>query len=115
MEKIWIKKELYFEKYEFLKFYTIFSDFYLIFNWIFKYFLVRKIAKKENVPAELTWRAPADVASTPRRSWRGARVHRAVTTWRWGHVAGRVWPTQEARQEAGRPRGRSRGAPRVAE
>ena len=27
MEKIWIKKELYFEKYEFLKFYTIFSDF----------------------------------------------------------------------------------------
>ena len=32
MEKIWIKKELYFEKYEFLKFYMIFSDFYLIFN-----------------------------------------------------------------------------------
>ena len=38
MEKIWIKKELYFEKYEFLKFYTIF----LIFIWFliefFKYF-----------------------------------------------------------------------------
>ena len=32
MEKIWIKKELYFEKYEFLKFYTIFSNFSLIFN-----------------------------------------------------------------------------------
>ena len=27
MEKIWIKKELYFEKNEFLKFYTIFSRF----------------------------------------------------------------------------------------
>ena len=39
MEKIRIKKELYFEKYEFLKFYTIFSDFYLIFNWFFKEFL----------------------------------------------------------------------------
>ena len=75
MEKIWIKKELYFEKYEFLKFYTIF----LIFTWFliefFKYFLIRKIAKKENVPAELTWRAPADVASGPRRRWRGERAH----------------------------------------
>ena len=29
MEKIWIKKELYFDKYEFLKFYMIFS----IFTW----------------------------------------------------------------------------------
>ena len=38
MEKIWIKKELYFKKYEFLKFYTIFLIFYLTFNWIFKYF-----------------------------------------------------------------------------
>ena len=27
MEKIWIKKELYFEKYEFLNFYTIFPIF----------------------------------------------------------------------------------------
>ena len=27
MEKFWIKKELYFEKYEFLKFYTIFFRF----------------------------------------------------------------------------------------
>ena len=31
MEKIWIKKELYFEKYEFLKFYLIFP----IFIWFF--------------------------------------------------------------------------------
>ena len=38
MEKISIKKELYILNYEFLNFYTIFSDFYLIFNGIFKYF-----------------------------------------------------------------------------
>ena len=31
MEKIWIKKELYFEKYEFLKFYTIF--FWFLFDF----------------------------------------------------------------------------------
>ena len=35
MEKIWIKKELYFEKYEFLKFYPIF----LIFIWFLIEFL----------------------------------------------------------------------------
>ena len=45
MEKISIKKELYILNYEFLKFYLIFPIFYLIFNWIFKFFLF-KIAKK---------------------------------------------------------------------
>ena len=48
MEKIWIKKELYFEKYEFLKFYTIFSDFYLIF---LRNFLVKIAKKGEKLPA----------------------------------------------------------------
>ena len=41
------------------------------------YFLVRKIAKKENVPAELTWRAGpggADVASEP--TWRAGPPRR---------------------------------------
>ena len=46
MEKIWIKKELYFEKYEFLKFYTIFSDFILFFIDFLKYFSIKKIEKK---------------------------------------------------------------------
>ena len=45
MEKISIKKELYILNYDFLKFYLIFPIFYLIFNWIFKFFLF-KIAKK---------------------------------------------------------------------
>ena len=46
--------------------------------------------------------------TNPGGGWRGARDHRAVTTWHWGHVAGRAWPTQEAqgaRQMAVRPRG----------
>ena len=38
MEKIWIKKELYFLSYDFLKFLT-FSDFYLIFINFIKYIL----------------------------------------------------------------------------
>ena len=58
MEKIWIKKELYFEKYEFLNFYNIFSDF--LFDFL-RYFLEKSQKKGENVPAELTWRARADV------------------------------------------------------
>ena len=90
MEKIWIKKELYFEKYEFLKFYMIFSDFYLIFNWIFKYFFIKNREKGGEITC--SWRG--DRAQT--MGWRGARVHRAVTTWRWGHVAGRVWPARGA-------------------
>ena len=39
MEKIWIKKELYIESYEFRKFMP-FSDFYLIFKSIFKCFFL---------------------------------------------------------------------------
>ena len=74
MEKIWIKKELYFEKYEFLKFYTIFSIFILFLIEFLSIFLVRKIAKKENVPVELTWRALADVASGP--TWRAGPPRR---------------------------------------
>ena len=46
MEKIWIKKELYFEKYEFLKFYTIFPIFISFLIEFLSIFLVRKIAKK---------------------------------------------------------------------
>ena len=107
MEKIWIKKELYILNYEFLSLFPIFIWFLIEFLNI----LLVKIAKKgEKLPA-------ADVASGPRRSWRGdwakatgwrgARVHRAVTTWRWGHEAGRVWPTRgvggaDAWQEATR-------------
>ena len=96
MEKIWIKKELYILNYEFLTLFPIFIWFLIEFLSI----LLVKIAKKgEKLLA-------ADVASGPRRSWRGDRaqatglhgawVHRAITTWRWGHVAGRVWPTRGA-------------------
>ena len=35
MEKILIKKELYILNYEFLKFYALFSEFYLIFIYFF--------------------------------------------------------------------------------
>ena len=68
MEKIWIKKEFYFEKYEFLKFYTIFWFFiWFLINFLRK-FLVKIAKKGEKLPA-------ADVASGPRRGWRGERAH----------------------------------------
>ena len=79
MEKIWIKKELYILNYEFLKFMSFFSDFYLIFINIF----FTKIAKRGYLPVG------ADVASgTGGELTRGAREHRADATWHWGHVAG---------------------------
>ena len=66
MEKISIKKEFYFEKYEFLKFYVCFSEFYLIFKLIFTNFFIFKIAKNlVSYLQALTWRAgpgAADVA-----------------------------------------------------
>ena len=74
MKKIWIKKELYFEKYEFLNFYTIFSDFYLIFLRIL---LVKIVKKGGRLTAELTWRAGpggSDVASEP--TWRAGPPRR---------------------------------------
>ena len=86
MEKIWIKKELYMLNYEFLKFYA-FSDFSLIFKFIFYVFFLFKITKKGGVI--LVHRPPyADVAS-----WHGeAATWRAGpptdATWLWGHVAG---------------------------
>ena len=89
MEKIWIKKELYILRYEFLKFYLIFPIFIWFLIEFFKFFLVRKKSRKrENVPAELTWHAPADVASKPRRGSRGDRPRRG---WRGerAHVARR--------------------------
>ena len=95
MEKIWIKKELYFEKYEFLKFYTIFSDFIWFLIDFLKYFSIKKIEKK-GVGLPRSWRGERAQAGLMWRAGpRGARVHRAVTTWRWGHVAGRVWPARD--------------------
>ena len=35
MEKIWIKKELYILIYDFLKFYALFPNLYMIFRGIF--------------------------------------------------------------------------------
>ena len=80
MEKIWIKKELYFEKYEFLKFYLIFPIFIWFCNWFFLVFLILKSRKR--VKAYLG----ADVASGPKRGWRGDRPRRG---WRGerAHVA----------------------------
>ena len=46
MEKIWIKKELHFSSYEFLKFLT-FLDFNLIFNLIFNDLFTIKSRKRE--------------------------------------------------------------------
>ena len=66
MEKISIKKELYILNYEFLNFYTIFSDFYLIFNGIFKYFFSENHEKGEKLPAADV-ASRADVATGPRR------------------------------------------------
>ena len=62
MEKIWIKKELYFEKYEFLNFYNIFSDF--LFDFL-RYFLEKSRKKGKRT-------CGADVA---RAGWRGERAH----------------------------------------
>ena len=83
-----------------------FSDFYLNFKVIFRLIFLLKSQKGgvfwSTGPRLMTWQA------YPGGGWRGARDHRAVTTWHWGNVAGRVWPTQEAhraRQVAGRPRG----------
>ena len=45
MEKIWIKKELYFSSYEFLKFLT-FLDFNLIFNKFLMIYLLLKSQKR---------------------------------------------------------------------
>ena len=65
MEKIWIKKELYFSSYEFLKFLT-FLDFNLIFNEFLMICLLSKSRKREflfhrsrgaDVAQMLTWRA----------------------------------------------------------
>ena len=58
MEKIWIKKELYILRYDFLKFMP-FSDFHLIFKVIF--YLI-KSQKGDLLTCRLTWRAAADVA-----------------------------------------------------
>ena len=53
MEKIWIKKELYFEKYEFLNIFYEFLDFYLIFT---KYFFLN--SKKMGAYLQvMTWQA----------------------------------------------------------
>ena len=92
----------------------------IFFIELFK-FLVRKIAKNENVPAELTWHAPVDVATGPggadvasEPTWRAGPPRRCDVALR-PRGRTRVARAQEARQVAGRPRGRPCGAPRVAE
>ena len=68
----------------------IFILFFPIFIWFLIEFLSIFSIENHEKGGEITcgWRGE--------RSWRGARVHRAVTTWRWGHVAGRVWPARGA-------------------
>ena len=70
MEKIWIKKELYFEKYEFLKF-SPFSDFYLNFKVIFRLISLLKSRKRgvflSTGPRLMTWQAYLTWQAGPRR------------------------------------------------
>ena len=96
MEKIWIKKELYFSSYEFLKF-LIFLDFHLIFNDLF----IMKIVKKwvlfhrprgADVAQTLTWHTRLTWRVGPARMRRGTQGHVAKParpTCRAGGVSGR--------------------------
>ena len=94
MEKFWIKKELYFSSYEFLKFLT-FSDFNLIFNDFLMIYLLLKSRKRgvlfhrprgADVARTLTWRQ--------RLTWcaRLAQMRRDTQ----GHVAELARPTRRA-------------------
>ena len=60
MEKIWIKKELYFSSSEFVKFFDFLPIFNLIFNEFLMICLLLKSRKRGFIylrTAELTWRA----------------------------------------------------------
>ena len=129
MEKIWIKKELYILRYEFLKFYLIFPIFIWFLIEFFKFFLVRKNREKGKTylrswrgTRRLTWQASpdgahvatgpggADVASEP--TWRAGPPRRYDVALR---PRGRTRVARASRKAATRPRGRPCGAPRVAE
>ena len=113
MEKIWIKKELYILRYDFLKFMP-FSDFIWFLNEFLKHFLLKKITKRESLPVG------ADVVSGSSGELTcGARDHRVGATRHYSHVAELGWPARgaggvDAWQEAMQtgPRGRPWGAPR---
>ena len=64
MEKIWIKKELYNLRYDFLKFLCLFPNLMWFYIWFLEVFSIKKREKKEFTNLQ------ADVASG---SWRGAR------------------------------------------
>ena len=120
MEKIWIKKELYFEKYEFLKF-SPFSEIYLNFKMIFRWISLLKSRKKGGIfvhrPPTDDMAALPDVAIGPRRladvacgttaplrrgteaTWQDACGPRGARVWRW-RVAGRHADAREGRHVA---------------
>ena len=93
MEKIWIKKEFYFEKYEFLKFYASFLIFIWFLNWFSMIFFCLNHKKVGNFGL---WAPDADVARGPKQrlTWRAGPPRDA--TRHWGHVVEPGRPAQEA-------------------
>ena len=96
MEKISIKKELYFEKYEFLKFYVLFRILFDFFNE-FSYLKSSKreftnlwadVASGETVDATRGKRAIARRRLSPKATWQaasgpcGAQEAHGAATWR---------------------------------
>ena len=91
MEKIWIKKELYLENYEFLNI-LYFSDFYLRFKLIF-YMSISLFKSQKGVYLP----TGADVASGT--GWRADVARGTTARMRCGSEAmwqGRGWPTRGA-------------------
>ena len=87
MEKIWVKKELYKERYEFLNFMKFFI-FYFDFLGIFWIYFIKIIAKRVDFIARdpCSWRGehvaePREATWTP--TW--------APTWHYSNWAGRWW------------------------
>ena len=105
MEKISIKKELYFEKYEFLKFYVFF---WILFDF-YQGFLLTKSRKKRDFITYRCWRgdATADVA---RGTQHGLRRGTEATWQRPGgprkRRTGRAQPSGREAGHVGTPVGR---------
>ena len=98
MEKLWIKKELYFLSYEVLNFY-IFFGFYLIFNqFLLNFFNVISYLKSQKRGVYLTQDRKADMARdadvVTKMTWRaGPTRMQHVTKATWQSCA---WPTRGA-------------------
>ena len=102
MEKIWIKKELYYLRYDFLKFLCLFSNLMRFYIWFLEVFSIKKREKKGFTNLQ------ADVASG---SWRGARDQLGLrrgteATWqRPGSRAGGALGAPSGRMTRGHPCG----------